>query len=229
MADRHKAFAAVLILCGGAAYAAYNLMPPRMLSAETAGNSFPQKGEAAPAGTAHDPWGQRVVVDEMTGKKETKLWMRQGNASGAYAETEAVCRQIGRGHAVDFITVIVDQNGDPTIGIANRAPTSEGKFIRIRYRQNEVMKVSRVPNGKFANEFVTLSAIDEGAADFYKNSPMGLNLYLAGQEGLLFMANYNNVQLVKAEYQTDHGAIVVSIDTTEPSIMRLYRSCFGQN
>ncbi|MCK1590334.1 hypothetical protein [Bradyrhizobium sp. 169] len=228
MADRHKAFVAVLILCGGAAYAAYNLIPPRMLSAETAGNSLPPKGDTAPAVTAPDPWSQRFVVDEMTGKKETKLWMRQGNDSGAYAETEAVCEEIGRGHAVNFMTVIVDQNGGPTIGITNRAPASEGKFVRIRYRQNEVMKLSRVPNGRFSNEFVTLSAIDDGAADFYKNSPIGLNLYLAGQEGLLFTANYNNVQLVKAEYQTDHGPLVVSIDTTVPSIRRFYQGCFGQ-
>lgn len=232
MADRYKAFAACLILCGGAGYAGYNMLPQwAVMAGRTETNSSQQQQLAVERARApnDDPWRQRTVRDEMAGKTETKLWTRQDNGSGAYAETEASCEQIGKGHAVTFITLIVDQNGDPTIGITNRAPPSEGKFIRIRYRQNDVMKLSRVPNGKFSNEFVTFSAIDDRAAEFYKTSPIGVNLYTASLEGgLLFTAHYSNVQLVKAEYQTDHGPLIVSIDTTVPSIRRLYDSCFDQ-
>lgn len=227
MADGHKAFAAILILGGGAAFAGYNVLPHWAVLAGSPGASLsqPQHLVAAPA---DDPWRLRAVRDETTGKTQTKLWIRQDNGSGAYAETEASCEQIGKGSAITFITLIVDQNGSPTIGITNRASASEGKFVRIRYRQNDVMKLSRVPNGKFSNEFVTFSAIDDAAAEFYKTSPIGVNLYVAGLEGgLLFTAHYSNVQLVKAEYQTDHGPLIVTIDTASPSIKRLYADRFG--
>lgn len=230
MEGGQKALIAILVLCGGAGLTGYNLAPRTTPTKDLASTSLVPTPVKPVAVTferepAPDVWKRRVTTDKMTGKSQAKLLMRQDDGSGVVAETEAACEPIGKGHAVTFTTLIIDRDGNPTIGIRGRY--SDGKGVKIRYRQNDVIRESRIPNSNYSNQFVTFMAVDDGAVEFIKASPYGVNLYVAGLEGgLLYTGRYSQIQTVKAEYQTDRGPIVVSIDVSTPTIQQLYAECF---
>jgi hypothetical protein len=176
---------------------------------------------------AQPEWEFRKSTDEMTGQTVTKLVNEQFNGHGVMAGTEASCVKDGKDAQVTFIATIVDDAGNGTVKLTGW----QDKNVYIRYRQNDKVAMSLVPlSGNFNNQFLVFDALNEAAAASLKKSPYAIGLWTyAITGGLLVFGRYENVHLVKAEFQTDQGTMIVTIDTNDPNIQKMYQLCFRSN
>jgi hypothetical protein len=180
------------------------------------------------ASGANAEWKYVEKVDEMTGKTKAIILSEQRNRAGAVAYVTADCKAP---EEIVFAALFTDEQGEP-IKLSNLKFHEEAGRWRVqvgRYRIDDQIGFTNLQTLEYKNRVQVLAVATESAMQQFEKLYGGSLAWAAinGTHSILPVARYKNIKLVKAEFITEFGEIVVTIDTTDANVQRLYNSCFG--
>jgi hypothetical protein len=170
-------------------------------------------------------WKYVEKVDELTGKSAPVLLSEQRNGSGAVAYVTAHCQTPGE---VLFAALFTDEQGEAIpLGNVEWREGATKWSVKVRYRVNERVGPSRLPTLEFKNKVQVFGAFTLAKWSEMQSQIAMLTMAGYGTLEVLPLGLHKEVKLIKSEFSTEFGPLVVTIDTAAESIQRLYTNCFG--
>lgn len=171
-------------------------------------------------------WKYNESVDQMTGKSIASVEAIQRNTTGAVAHITADCNPEGE---ILFAALLVDEQGN-AIKVSNMARNEKGNWrVELaRYRMNDKTGRTMLAALEFTNKFQVLAVFGKARWVEFKNSPVMLQIVMSGLFQVVPINYFKDVEIVKAEFKTANGDLIVSIDTSDAAIQRLYAACFKE-
>lgn len=181
------------------------------------------------ASGANAEWKYVEKVDEMTGKPTAIILSEQHNGVGAVAYVTADCK--GPKGEIIFAALFTDEQGE-AIRLSNmtfKDGATKWSIAIDRYRMDDQIGPTTLNSLEFKNRIQVFAVATE--ARWKQLTPILAHLMLSGYGSLYMMplAIYTKIRLIKAEFKTEFGDVVVTIDTTDAGVQRLYKSCFDSD